>query len=190
MKNKTFNILLTTIGRPTLKRMIDSIYPQLLKDDYLTIVADCNLSEVLLQLNDCIKNAVCTINIIQNSEMLGFFGHGSRNKWQDSLLGDYLLHGDDDDVYTSDAMDIIRQHCTESKLYIFKMLYNFTEMPRTPVIEFGNIGTPCGVIPNKKCCFFPIWELEYGGDFKFYKAVSECMDFEFIDKVIYRIRES
>ena len=184
----TFNILITTIARPSLTRMVDSIWPQLNEGDFLTIVADCKLRQVIPLIQGAIDNATCTIELIQNFAPRGYFGHGSRNVWQNNLRGDFIMNADDDDVYTPDAMQIVRQHCTQQKLYIFRMLYNTIEMPRNHAIELCNIGTPCGIIPNTHD--LPIWGLRHGGDFDFYNELSKHVDFEFVDKVIYKVKDS
>ena len=185
---KTFNILLTTIGRESLTRMVNTIYPQLKKDDYLTIVCDCKLTNVLPKITECLEKAVCNINIIQNSEVKGYNGHGSRTFFQNSLFGDYIMNADDDDYYESDAMEFIRSKCTEDKLYIFKMANETKTIPNVPSLTESNIGTPCGVISNRRN--LPNWGERYGGDFDFYNTLSKQMNFEFVDKIIYKIRNA
>ena len=186
--NKTFNILLTTIGRESLTRMVNSIYPQLKKEDYLTIICDCKLTNVLPKIEECLQRAECNISIIQNSVPKGFFGHGSRTFFQNSLFGDYIMNADDDDYYVSNAMELIRETCTENKLYIFKMDNGTRVIPFVPSITESNIGTPCGIIPNNRN--LPMWDERYGGDFGFYNNLSKQMPIQFVDKVIYKIKNA
>lgn len=176
---KSFNVIIATAGRDTLQKMIDSIAPQLEEQDYLTIIWDCQ--PIALQID-----SKCQVISLQNPEPLGFWGHGSRNRWQDELPGDYFMNADDDDMYVSDAMKSIREHCKEEKLYVFKFNNNNTAVPREPAIYVGNIGTSCGVYPKVKK--FPKWEHEYGGDGMFYVALSEMLPVEFVNKVIYIVR--
>jgi hypothetical protein len=175
---KTFNVVIATSGRDTLQTMIDSIAPQLTGEDYLTIIWDSQ--PIGLQIN-----SDCKVITIQNENALGFWGHASRSRWQNSLPGDYIINGDDDDVFTSDAMSTIREHCIEDKLYVFRMEYSNTTIPNYHAIAYGNIGTPCGVYKPGN---LPEWPLEYGGDFKFYQELSKTKDPVFIDKTIYKIR--
>jgi hypothetical protein len=184
---KTFNILLTTIGRDSLTRMVNSIYPQLKKDDYLTIICDCKLSDVLPKITECLEHAVCNINLVQNSEVKGFFGHNSRNFYQNNLFGDYILNADDDNYYVPNAMEMVRQSCTENKLYIFKCFGSGRTFPDAYVVEYGNIDTACGVIPNNRN--LPIWEERYGGDADFYTSLIQQIEYEFVDNIIYRFRD-
>jgi len=185
---KTFNIILTTIGRESITRMVNSIYPQLKKGDYLTIICDCRLTAVLPKITECLERSVCNIVLIQNSEVKGYMGHGSRTFFQNKLFGDYLMNADDDDYYLPDAMESIRSVCKEEKLYIFKMADEKREIPFVPSLTESNIGTPCGVIPNNSN--LPMWGERYGGDFDFYNNLSKQVRFEFVDKVIYKIRNS
>jgi hypothetical protein len=175
----SFNVVIATTGRPSLQRMIDSIATQLNAEDYLTLIWDGGHS------NDFIIQTQATIISIINSKPLGYWGHGARTKWQDHLPGDYLMNGDDDDVFTEDAMQIIREHCTEDKLYVFQMQHREVTIPRYHKVEMANIGTPCGVYRPGS---LPEWKPEYGGDFKFYEALSKVKDPVFIDKVIYKIK--
>lgn len=176
---KSFNVIIATAGRPTLTKMLESILPQLEEQDYLTILWDC-------EPNVEIPPHVCTIIQKINPEPLGFWGHGSRNRWQDELPGDYFMNGDDDDVYTPDAMAAIKEKCIERKLYIFQFLYSGVRIPDGNVLKVGNIGTSCGVYP--KVDKFPIWEHRYGGDGEFYIGLSKMLPYEHVQKVIYVVR--
>lgn len=176
---KSFNVVIATSGRPTLQRMIDSIAPQLEGQDYLTIIWDCDPVKLDIK-------SKCQVIEIHNPEPLGYWGHGSRTNWQNSYKGDYILNGDDDDIYAPDAMNKIRKKCTEHKLYFFKYLTGVTTVPVEPKVVIGNVGTPCGVYPN--IGNFPKWEYEYSGDGQFYIALSKILEYEFVNEVIYVVR--
>lgn len=158
--------------------MINSIAGQLYKIDYLTVIFD-EPANVDIQTE-------ATVIKIYNTDPMGYWGHGSRTFWQKYLPGDYLINGDDDDVFLPDAMTSIRENCQEDKLYIFKMKNNHDYcVPTKQEIYYGNIGTPCGVYMNHD---LPDWEPEFGGDYKFYKALSQTRPVQFVDKIIYHIR--
>ena len=140
--SKSFNVIITTVNRATLNNTIQSILPQLDHIDYLTIIVDSG--DIKPELTE---NAKCTVRWIKNSEPLGFFGHGSRNKWQRFLPGDFHMNGDDDDTFAENAMEIIRHNCKTPRLHIFKMVRNEVEIWGEKEIYYGNIGTPCGVYP-------------------------------------------
>lgn len=175
---KSFNVVIATAGRKTLQRMVDSIAPQLEKQDYLTIIWDCQ--PMPLQID-----SECQVITLHNPEPLGFWGHGSRNRWMPELPGDYFLNADDDDVYTSGAMKVIRSVVKENKLYVFKLDHCGLVLPIEKEIRVGNIGTPCGVYP--KVDPMPKWEHVYGGDGMFYEELAKVLDVEFHNHVIYKV---
>ena len=185
----SINVLLTTIGRPELnERMLPSLVNQLMPHDYLTIVSDSNHAKV----SDWVSrfDFKCPVFHIMNPSALGYWGHESRNRYQNNLMGDFIMNGDDDDRYTEGALDAVRQYATDTnKLYIFKHENkgNFAWSTHG-VIQIGNIGTSCGVIPNRKD--LPTWEHFYGGDGRFYEKLSQMMPYEFIDFVIYKVNDT
>lgn len=176
---KSFNVVIATAGRDTLQRMVDSIAPQLEEQDYLTIIWDCQPMPLQIDSN-------CKVISLHNPEPLGFWGHGSRNRWQDELPGDYFMNADDDDIYVYNAMETVRKHCVDYKLYIFQFLISGVMVPNGNSIEIGNIGTACGVYP--KIDKFPKWEYVYGGDGEFYIALSKLLLYEHINKIIYIVK--
>lgn len=178
---KTFNVVVATKGRATLSRLLKSVTPQLTESDYITVIFDgC-------QPNTSLFNGVrCNVIIKHEKDALGCWGHGARNKHQDNLPGDYLMHADDDDIYTPGAIGKIRSRCTKDAIYLFQIQTNSgIKIPDKKELKYGNIGTPCGIIPNKPP--FPKWEHKYGGDFIFYKQL--CLDKKvvFVDEVIYLV---
>lgn len=183
----SINVILTTVGRVSLGRMFHSLINQLTEDDFLTVIDDKKTEYTARLLS--IFNFTCTVILIQNSKTLGYWGHASRNKWQNKLPGDYLINADDDDYYTEGAFDKIREVVKEKKLYIFKHedKGNFA-WSIDGLIELGNIGTSCGVIPNTHD--LPDWELVYGGDASFYIELSKRLPCEWIDHVIYKVKNT
>jgi hypothetical protein len=172
----SLSILITTIGRPTLKRQINSLLPQLLGGDRIYIAIDGPYT-LDLDLDVCEHPQIIILN---HPKTLGFWGHGLRNYYQNQLEGDFILHGDDDDMYTDTALSIIRQAIFNYgdlvDLFIFQMFRQTSPsgqdsqlnlIPRNDVLVSGNIGTPCGVIRNRPE-LFGTWGLYYGGDFDFY----------------------
>lgn len=176
--SKSFNVVIATAGRPSLQAMVDSIAPQLNKEDYLTVIWDCQ--PVALQID-----SDCQVIALHNPEPLGFWGHGSRNRWIPELPGDYFLNGDDDDIYLPGAMDKIRYVVKEQKLYVFKFENCGTVVPMYNEVKIGNIGTSCGVYP--KVDPMPLWEYFYGGDGRFYENLAKILPVEFVDHIIYKV---
>lgn len=187
----SINVILTTIANKSLSRMVGSIVNQLNENDYLTVISDSYHSEVRKVLSDWQMAGIikCTCIHIANVYQLGYWGHASRNKWQNTLPGDYLINADDDDRYTDGAFDKIREVAKEKKLYIFKHEDNGNfAWSVDGRIELGNIGTSCGVIPNTHD--LPDWELVYGGDATFYIELEKRLPCVWIDHVIYKVKNT
>lgn len=188
----SLHILIATTGRGSLLRMLKSLQPQVQPNDYLTVAFDARDDEnIFEEVREFLDNLKCNCTLIMEPVNLGYWGHGIRNA-HNLLPGDFIMHADDDDIYTPDALDTVRKYCTDkSTLYIFKMqLNNGYSLWINKKITLGEIGTPMGVIPsfyNSKS----IWKERYGGDFDFYDALQKIIpNVEFVDKNIYIIRPS
>lgn len=177
----SFNVVIATTGRPTLKRMVDSFANDLSQDDILTIICDgCRLKR------NVIDGLKCRLVVIHNKHRLGHYGHPARTYFQHTLLGDYIMNADDDDVYLPGAIKTVKKYCKEKKLYIFNMQWGDITIPSYPSIEMGNIGTPCGVYPNMPN--LPKWENVREGDFHFYNELSKMLEPVWINETIYKVR--
>lgn len=179
----TFNILIATIGRNSLENLIDSLVPQLLKDDCLTIVFDGNTQRSISN----IDQLQCNVVIYNEPSKLGFWGHAIRNKYAPLLeRKDFVMHADDDDIYLPNVFDKLRNICKNKKLYIARMKKGNILIPSQPFIFIGNIGTPCGIIPyeyNDK----GHWGHYCGGDGNFYMSLEKHITPEFLPLVIYQV---
>ena len=183
----TFNLLIATIGRPTLERQLQSLLPQLQEVDCLTVVFDGTSVQNL----PILKEFKCTVELYSEPKALGFWGHAVRNKYAKIMKQrDFVLHGDDDDIYLPNVIDNLRILCTNNKtLYIAKMddpCYGV--LPKTNEIIPGNIGTPCGIVPWKDN-MRSRWGLYNGADANFYKSIANFnKDIVFLDLLIYKVR--
>lgn len=126
----SFNVILTTMStRPELlKRQLASLGPQLTSADFISLLSDTDPTRVdLINVSkgalDALQCNGCTKIFRQNDPPLGGYGHASRTNHQTSLPGAFHMHGDDDDLYTPDAFDIIRSVVTslEHRVYIFRV---------------------------------------------------------------------
>jgi hypothetical protein len=187
----TFNVLIASIGRETLQTMLNSLKPQLTEHDCITVVFDGINHIFEIDTTDYL----CKVCIYYEPTNLGYWGHGIRNKYNQILeQRDFVLHADDDDIYLSNAFQLLRRDCLDTNcLYVAKMNFRPWEdryVPETNEIKPGNIGTPCGIIPyelNKMSVF----RLSHGGDFYFYETISKhANNIVFLDHVIYQIRSS
>lgn len=167
----SFNVLIATVGRPTLQNMLDSLSPQLSPKDCLTLVFDGH-SKIPLEFN--FSNFKCKVVKFCEPIALGYWGHGIRNKYAALIKKrDFIMHADDDDMYDPDAFKVVRNICIDrSTLYVFKMkLSESFVFPEKHTVRENNIGTPLGVIPyelNNK----GVWLYRYGGDGSFYEQIA------------------
>lgn len=184
---ESINVVITTIQRPSIAEMLASLLPQLNDTDFVTLINDSGSPFMIYGLY---KHRLMPTFIHLNTPNLGYWGHASRNALQDYLPGDWLMHADDDDTYLPGAINEIRETIKQGndKLYLFR----FKNVKQNVVYwqEIGrfqnNVGTPCGVIPNKPP--FPKWGLFYGGDGVFYEELSKRFEPVWIDHVIYEAR--
>ncbi len=190
-----FAVLLTTIGRPCLRRMLNSLVGELTDADYLYIVIDgpTYYSSALSIINEFHGRWQCLVVVIQHPVNVSFWGHELRNTYQRHLQGDYILHADDDDEYLKGAFNILRQEVKEyGQLYIFQMTRPYLEpttIPNYDQIAKGNIGSPCGVIANLSYLFGD-WKNNYDGDYQFWQSTAEKVGIQNIiwtHQTIYRV---
>jgi hypothetical protein len=182
-----FNIICTTIGRETLPRLIDIFKNQLSESDTFTIISDTN--------HDFVKNVLSGYDfnfklnyIINDGDRLGKYGHQLLNKYINNVEGDFIMFADDDDYYVDGAFDKIRKSVIEKKLYLFKHKWGETINWTTKEVILGNIGKCMGVIPNTKN--LPMFQEDVFGDGLFYEDLSKIVDYEFVDEIIYKIRNT
>jgi len=196
--NITFNIIMTSNGdRPTLQPMLLSILPQLRTQDYLTLISDPPMH---LTVAETFANTPCNCTkiLIQNSEQLGWWGHGSRTRWQKLLPGTFHMNADDDDLFVVNAMAIIRHWVTDTNntMYVFRMVRRWDERielipPMTvdnhTLVRGGTVGTPC-VVYRADRDNLPDWTGRYGGDGDFYIGLKKAMRrLQIVPEVIYHV---
>jgi cellulose synthase/poly-beta-1,6-N-acetylglucosamine synthase-like glycosyltransferase len=184
----SFNIICTSLGRDSLPRLIDSFKNQLTEKDHFTIISDLNHDKVKSTLKE--YKFKFNLNYIEadDYERHGKYGHPLLNKYMNSLDGDFIMFADDDDYYTPDAFENVRKYVKEKKLYIFKHKWGHTVNWAGESFELGNIGKCLGVIPNTKN--LPAFREDVFGDGYFYQDLSKMFDYEFIDKIIYKVRDT
>jgi hypothetical protein len=188
-------VLLTTVGRPCLRRMLLSLLTELSDNDHLYIAIDgpnAKLSAMPI-IAEFTGKWKCQVVIFQHPIQVKFWGHELRNTYQSRLEGDYILHADDDDIYEPGAFNLIREQIKEKgQLYIFQMSrpYHQTKIiPARDEIAQGNMGSPCGIVANSPHLFGQ-WENDYDGDFKFWKRTAELFGshrIHFTHVTIYRV---
>lgn len=193
----TFNVLIATCARVSLKNMLNSLKNELNENDAITIIFDGqnNFSNSIFSnsnyYNELLKDFKCKITTIIQETNLGFWGHPIRNKYQGSLevKTTFIVNADDDDTYIPGSFDMLRKACIDpNTLYIGKMRAGGRLIPsQNDKICFEDIGTPCGIIPFD-IASKSIWEPKRGGDFFYYNKLQEyCSKIEHLDIVFYKV---
>jgi hypothetical protein len=190
----TFHILLCTAGKPEINAMVASLKNELLEGDAITIIFDGPTAYANSKIDEnLLKEFKCSVNIIKEETVLGFWGHTARNKYQGTLTPKttFIMNADDDDTYIAGSFNILRQKCTDpSILYISKMTYtndrnNIIPKPNDNEIRYSNISTQNGIIPFSLASK-GIWKEKYGGDFDYYTDLKKTgVKIVFLDDIIY-----
>ena len=194
----TFHILIATSGRPCLQNMLNSLQSELSDNDAITIVFDGegSISRSGFS-NEWLKGHISQITVIEQPTLLGYWGHGIRNKYQGVLLPKttFIMNADDDDVYVSGSFDILRNSCVNPHILHIACLYHSKKHVRIPSlierkIMKDDISTQCGIIPFDKASLSE-WKLWYGGDFDYYHHLQHHVSsILFLNTVIYTIQSS
>jgi len=179
--------------------MLDSLRPQLKENDAVTIVFDGKGSRAKLDMSDeSMKKMKCKVNIIEQEPRLGHYGHHSINKYAPMLSPEttYIMFGDDDDIYTPGAFDILRKKCKDpSKLYISRMKNEHNFIPENRIvpnpgmkeIKQNYISKQNGIIPYRHRASAKMGVNSYTGDYEFYKDLSSKLPVEYLEDIIYDI---
>ena len=186
----TFHVLIITGGRPTLKKMLDSLRNELKVEDALTIVFDGEFAQKNSGYNDdWISGFPFPVAIKEQVPSLKNWGHPTLNKNIPlfSPVTTYIMYADDDDTYIKGSFDILRAKCTDpNTLYVSKMR-NPAIIPGIGATTFGpgNIGKPNGIIPFKDA-----GKVQFGNgrmsDYEYYRDLqNKVAAVVFMDDIIY-----
>lgn len=190
----SLHVVVPTIGRKSIFRLLDSIAPQLQPQDLVTISFDGQdtsdvFDEVVARLQGMVGSNVALMEGTPAKDS----GNSGRDKYR-SRGGDFVLFADDDNYYTAEAFNTIRsivRHDLEA-FYIFRT--NLTSdgkiVPNpweSATIELGKIDTGCGVTPVR---YMPVSDWKSGAtylmDYFFLKRISRhAPRTYFIDYVTY-----
>ena len=161
----SFSVIVPTCGRRTLGRTLESIHSQMVPGDELLVDANCDP-----------------------------WGDHARERMMAKATGTWLLFMDDDDVYASGALDLVRTAIEPERhaMHIFRMAYQdlggrtlWTDRE----IHYGNVGTPMVVVPNIPAKLGRWSEFNhYGGDFDFIQSTARQMPVEWHEDVIAIVR--
>lgn len=165
----TLTVITPTIGRESLKAMLDSLLPQLTSDDEVLVIGDGprpRAGEICASYgNPVIK--YWEIPLIMN------FGNPQRNEALKIAKCSHIHFLDDDDRSMPGAIEVIKNVAKEfpGRPLMFKMPYSDTVIWRNPVVQVANVSGQMFVVPNDKGRLGK-WSGKYGADYDF--IASTC----------------
>jgi glycosyltransferase involved in cell wall biosynthesis len=146
------SLIVPTAGRPSLARTLASAAPQMLPGDECIVVGD-TLDGPLRE-----TEAICRdypfVRYIEHAARRHYWGHPQFEAGQLVATGDWLLGNDDDDIWTPNALDAIRNAIGQlthlrPMLFRFRSHFNGFVFWHTPgYLKQGHIGGHCLVQPN------------------------------------------
>mgnify|MGYP001557778839 CR=1 FL=1 len=182
----TISIIIPTIGRQTLCNVLQSLVGQVIEGDEIMVV------------QDGIENRAFVDTVVRSYDLpithcicgpTHSYGNAQRNFGISIAQGDYLSFMDDDDVYTPDALSIIRENVGSVPI-LFRMQYHDGRYLWTdPILRMGNVGTPMIVVPNVQDKIGQFTGM-YEGDWYFIDETVKLWDgaVDWCEDVIARIR--
>jgi hypothetical protein len=179
--------LIASIGKPSLKNTLRSMYGQFDWNDKFLVYFDGRCDAGIDYFRDEQDLYGANLEMIMLQENLGYWGHGIRNKYLPLIDKKFThIHNmDDDDGYNEGVFFRVRNDIINNpdKVLIYKFKnHNGITVWQNQSLVHGNIGTPSGIFPNKPELFGRFSE-GYGGDAEFY--IQTCNNFG-MENVIFK----
>lgn len=148
MKRGSLSIIIPTLGRPSLKRTLSSIEPQLAPQDEVLVISDGPRPWTRAMVMPFGKS----FRFLETVSAASDYGCSPRNLGMQSATGDYLAFMDDDDVYLEGAFAAMRaaMDAHYEKLFIFRMKHQGSILWAEPELRLNNISTQMFCFPNRE----------------------------------------
>lgn len=139
----TLSVMIPTIGRPELKRLLDEMAPQLAAGDEILVVGDGPQPEAAAMSAD-----YKGVRYFEHGPD-HCWGHPQRNWVMRFVKGSHLMSMDDDDRFAPDGLEAIRRALAESpdRPHMFRMHHEGAVLWREQVVRSGNVSTQMFVTP-------------------------------------------
>jgi hypothetical protein len=176
---KSISIIVPTLGRESLKSIVNSLRKQIGLKDEIIIVADGADARMRAE-------AILGQKVFEHHADGSKFGNTQRRFGASLAKCDLLWFVDDDDHVDANAVKTIKATVTD-KPVLFRMKYCGTMLPNGRNTELGNVSGQMLVVPNSPN--IPQWEAgdNYRADNEWIKAVESACGMEWSDDVIYEI---
>jgi len=171
MTTPTLSLIIPTAGRFSLRRTLESAAPQLLPGDEMLVIGDVRMGALPEMAAICADFPQC--RYVPFTDGVMSWGHRQTNHGMTIATGDYLSFNDDDDVYTGDALALMRAAATDFPgrplLFRFRSYLGGLEFwLRAGLVQQACIGGHCAVVPRDHR-YLGRWGDHYEGDFQFIK---------------------
>lgn len=169
-----FAICIPTIGRESLRNTLESVLSQTQLGDIVIVIGDGHFAHqtAIRICKEFGPNPPLYLAKVPWFEPQNNWGHGPSNWGLDILkshpLWTHYMRIDDDDVYSYNALNVIRLHVKKfpNRPLIFQMKFqNGNVIWKDNEHGIGHYGTPNFVIPRAN--EMPHWGTVYAGDFTF-----------------------
>lgn len=164
------SIIVPTPDGDGLDRLFDSLLPQLTNGDEVIVVGDTHDGPLPLVEETC-RALGPHFRYVEHDARGHAWGHPQINQGMQQARGDYLVFIDDDDVFTPEALHIIRTAAGELReprvlMFRFECQRLGRTLPEAHEVIESAIGGHCIVPPNIPDRLGQ-WGDRYGGDFDF-----------------------
>lgn len=173
----SISIVIPTLGRDSLRNVVDSLKRQIGPKDELVVVADGHeAAERSSRITDC----------FEHHDPASKFGNAQRRFGQQLARGDLVWFVDDDDKPDENAVKTIKATFTDRPV-IFRMDHCGEPIWVDKNATMGNVGTPMIVVPNRPGIpLFPANDV-YSADNQWINEVISAVGVEWCEDVIYSV---
>lgn len=161
----TISIITPTIGRDSLKVMLDGLLPQIEDGDEVLIIGDGPQPNAKKIVDDLSSPRIR----YWETPPIKNYGNPQRNEAIALANGDYLMFVDDDDTVDPNAISTIKNAAANNPgiPLMFKMLHaGYNILWDIPQVAYGHVSGQMFVLPNVKGKI-GTWSGKYGADFDF-----------------------
>jgi glycosyltransferase involved in cell wall biosynthesis len=161
----TFSIITPTLGRESLKTMLDSVLPQIMDRDEVIVIGDGPQPRA----KEICKAAKSSRVTYYEVPFTGNYGNPARNDAIQKAKGTHLFFVDDDDVVLPEAIPAMRRAADKHPgvPLVFKMHHQLIGIIyRSYRVAYGDISGQMFVVPNVKGKLGR-WSGRYSADFDF-----------------------
>lgn len=175
------NIVIATIGKPSLIKTLKSIKPQMTDGDEIICMVDGKITpEIKKMWSDYGVGKLIGVTGPHND-----WGMAMRNLSKQFCDGDIICFIDDDDFYFDDALMTIREESAKTPHVplLFQMIWKsgrviFDEK----LVTCGNVSTQMIVLP--RALNTELWGDRYEGDFDYIAATVDRYGVRWVNQII------